>query len=228
MVAAQNGTAHLRVLIANQRPAHLALLASVIEGLGHEVVAEEVDVGDVGAGTARTRPDVALVGGGENPKHALELISGIVRAAFCPVIALIPDYDADWIGEAARRGIFAYIVDARPEEIQSAIDIGLSRFVDYARLQGAFEQRNLALRQQLKVLRSKQRLLLEVQDGILQHLTTASLALQLGEVEAPLEATGRAIEQAKLIVTQTIDELLAGGSSLDDILRDSVTGRVSE
>jgi AmiR/NasT family two-component response regulator len=221
-VPAHNGTTRLRVLIANQRLDHLALLASVIEGLGHEIVAEEVVVGAVGAGTARERPDVALVGLGDNPAHALELISAIVREAFCPVIALIPDYDAGWIEEAARRGIFAYIVDARPEEIQSAIDIGLGRFVEYARLQGAFDQRNAAMRRQLELLRRKQGLLLEVQDGILQQLTAASLGLQLGEVEGPLEATGRAIEQAKAIVSQTIAELLASGISLDDILRSSV------
>jgi AmiR/NasT family two-component response regulator len=218
----RNGTTRLRVLIANQRPEHLAVLGSVIERLGHEIVAEEVDVGDVGAGTARMRPDVALVGLGADAAHALDLISAIVREAFCPVIALIPDYDADWIEEAARRGIFAYIVDARPEEIQSAIDIGLNRFVEFARIRGAFDERNRILQQQVELLRNRQGLLLAVQDGILQQLTTASLGLQLGEIEGPLAATGRAIEQAKSIVSQTIEELLVSGSSLDDILRDSV------
>jgi AmiR/NasT family two-component response regulator len=217
-----NGSARLRVLIANRRPDHLAVLGSVIEALGHEVAAEEVVVGDVGADTARLRPDVALVGLGDEPDHALELISAIVREAYCPVIALIPDYDAKWIEEAARRGIFGYIVDARPEEIQSAIDIALSRFVEHAELTGAFNRRNLALQQQLELLRSKQALLLGVQDGILQQLTTASLGLQLGEVQGPLSATGVAIERAKAIVSQTIEELLASGSTLDDVLRDSV------
>src|ERR1700722_2240117 len=179
----KNGAQRLRVLIANQRPDHLALLATVIERLGHEVVAEEIDVGDVGAGTARVPPDVALVGLGTDPEHALELISAIVREAFCPVIALIPNYNAQWIEEAARRGIFAYIVDARPEEIQSAIDIGLNRFLEYARLQGAFDRHDAALRHQLELLRSKQALLLGVQDGILQQLTAASLGLQIGEVD---------------------------------------------
>jgi two-component system, response regulator / RNA-binding antiterminator len=221
-MSTQNGTRRLRVLIANQRSDHLALLATVIERLGHEVVAEEIDVTDVGAGTARMRPDVALVGLGTDAEHALELISAIVRETFCPVIALIPNYDESWIEEAARRGIFAYIVDARPEEIQSAIDIGLNRFLEFARLQGAFDQQDAALQQQLELLRSNQALLLEVQDGILQQLTTASLCLQVGEIDSALAATGRAIEQAKSIVTQTIDELLIGGSTIDEIMRDSV------
>lgn len=217
-MAAQNPSSRLRVLVANQRPHRLALLSRVIEGLGHQIVAQEVVVEAVGPDTARVRPDVALVGLGADPAHAHELISAIVREAFCPVIALIPDYDADWIEEAARRGIFAYIVDARPEEIQSAIDIALGRFVEYATLKGAFEQRDLALQEQLGLLRTRQRLLVEVQDGILQQLTTVTLGLQLGQLAAPLAATGRAIELAKSIVTQTIDDLLVSGSTLDEIL----------
>ena len=44
---------------------------------------------EVGAVTARERPDVALVGLGESSEHALVLIEQIVQEAVCPVIALI-------------------------------------------------------------------------------------------------------------------------------------------
>jgi hypothetical protein len=57
--------------------------------LGHEVIAREIEVEDVGAVTARERPDVALVGLGESSEHALELIEQIVREAACPVIVLL-------------------------------------------------------------------------------------------------------------------------------------------
>jgi hypothetical protein len=52
--------------------------------LGHEVIAREIDVDDVGAVTARERPDVALVGLGESSAHALELIDKIVRRPPAP------------------------------------------------------------------------------------------------------------------------------------------------
>ena len=55
-------TEHLRVLIANERKDRLALVAQVVATLGHEVIAREIEVADVGAVTARERPDVALVG----------------------------------------------------------------------------------------------------------------------------------------------------------------------
>ena len=46
-------TEHLRVLIANERKDRLALVAPIVASLGHEVIAREIDVADVGA---RDRP----------------------------------------------------------------------------------------------------------------------------------------------------------------------------
>jgi AmiR/NasT family two-component response regulator len=131
----------LRVLIANEKRERLELLAQVVTGLGHEVIAREIYVREVGAVTARERPDVALVGLGLHSEHALELISEIVREASCPVIALLSANDPAYIHEAAKRGVFAYIVDGSPEELQSAIDITLQRFAEYQSLQGAFGRR---------------------------------------------------------------------------------------
>jgi AmiR/NasT family two-component response regulator len=134
-------TPHLRVLIANEKRERLELLAQVVAGLGHEVIAREIYVKEVGAVTARERPDVALVGLGLHSEHALELISEIVREASCPVIALLSANDPSYVHEAAKRGVFAYIVDTTPEELQSAIDITLQRFAEYHSLQGAFGRR---------------------------------------------------------------------------------------
>ena len=131
----------LRVLIANERRDRLELLAAVVIGLGHDVIAREIYVKDVGRATARERPDVALVGLGSSSDHALELISEIVREASCPVIAILLADDPAYIHEAAKRGVFAYIIDGTPEELQSAIDITLQRFAEYQNLQGAFGRR---------------------------------------------------------------------------------------
>jgi len=138
---ALDGTQHLRVLIANERRDRLDLLAEVVAGLGHEVIAREVDVREVAAVTAREHPDVALVGLGLSSTHALELIGQIVREASCPVIALLAARDPAYVREAAKRGVFAYIIDTTPEELQSAIDITLQRFTEYHNLQGAFGRR---------------------------------------------------------------------------------------
>ena len=134
---------HLRVLIANERRDRLELLAQVVIGLGHDVIAREIYVKEVGAVTTREHPDVALVGLGSSSEHALELISEIVREASCPVIAILHADDPAYVREAAKRGVFAYIIDGTPEELQSAIDITLQRFGEYQNLQGAFGRRAL-------------------------------------------------------------------------------------
>ena len=94
-------TEHLRVLIANEKRDRLELLAQVVAGLGHEVIAREIYVKEVGAVTAREQPDVALVGRGSSSEHALKLISEIFREAACPVIAILHAGDPVYIHEAA-------------------------------------------------------------------------------------------------------------------------------
>ena len=156
---------HLRVLIANERRDRLELLAQVVTGLGHDVIAREIYVKEVGPVTAREHPDVALVGLGSSSDHALELITEIVREASCPVIAILHADDPAYVHEAAKRGVFAYIVDGTPEELQSAIDITFQRFSEYQTLQGAFGRRAL----------------IEQAKGILmaRHSTTAERAFEM-------------------------------------------------
>jgi AmiR/NasT family two-component response regulator len=139
-------TDHLRVLIANERADRLALVAPIVVGLGHEVIAREIDVRDVGPVTARERPDVALVGLGESSAHALGLIDQIVREAACPVIVLLHARDPAFVREASKRGVFAHISEHDVEDWQSSIDIVLRRFAEYHDLEGAFGRRAITER----------------------------------------------------------------------------------
>src|SRR5579884_1936791 len=138
-----DGVDHLRVLIANERKDRLALVAPIVASLGHEVIAREINVEDVGPVTARERPDVALVGLGESSKHALDIFDKIVREAACPVIVLLHAPDPAFVKEASKRGVFAHISDDDVEDWQSSIDIVLRRFAEYHDLEGAFGRRAL-------------------------------------------------------------------------------------
>ena len=132
---------HLRVLVANQRPQRLDHVTAVVASLGHEVIARSIDVDDVAELTARERPDVALVGLGESSDHALTLIDQIVRKATCPVITILETDDHAFVSEAAKRGVFAYITEGDPDELQSSIEIALWRFAEFQNLEGAFGRR---------------------------------------------------------------------------------------
>ena len=134
-------TRHLRVLIANEKRDRRELLAQVVADLGHEAIAPDIDVKEVAEVSAREAPDVALVGLELNSEEALELVSELVREADCPVIALLTAENPAYIHEAAKRGVFAYIIDTGSDELESALDITLRRFAEYHSLQGAFGRR---------------------------------------------------------------------------------------
>ena len=133
----------MRILLANESVEALDLLAPIVVDLGHEVVCVSVETAEVGALTVRERPDVALVSLGLSSRHALTLIERIVRESTCPVIALLSSEEPAYVHEAAKRGVFAYIVDTSPDELESALDITLQRFTEYHNLQGSFGRRAL-------------------------------------------------------------------------------------
>ena len=137
---------HLSVLVANERQDRLEFAEGVVTALGHKVVARESDIETVAATTAASRPDVALVAIGGNPDRALGLITDIVHEAACPVIAILEVADPDFVNEAAKRGIFAYVVDDDPPSLQSALDIVLRRFAEFQNLEGAFGRRAITER----------------------------------------------------------------------------------
>ncbi len=125
----------LRVLVANERQDRLAQVAALVADLGHDVIAPQIEVTEVGPVTAREQPDVAFVGLGESSQHALELIEQIVHEAACPVVALLHAPDPGFVVEAARRGIFAHITDGDPQEWQNSIEIVLRRFAEFRDLE---------------------------------------------------------------------------------------------
>ena len=64
-----------------------------------------------------------------------------MQESACPVIVLIHAPDPEFVKEASKRGIFAYITDADATDWQSSIDIVLRRFAEYHDLEGAFGRR---------------------------------------------------------------------------------------
>ncbi|MHB8469694.1 MAG: ANTAR domain-containing response regulator [Gaiellaceae bacterium] len=134
---------NLRFLVADESEERLKKTVEIVVELGHVVVARETVVARVGEATRRERPDVALVELDRSQVHALELISQIVEEAACPVIAMIDSEDPDFVREAAKCGVFAYVANSELVELQSSLEIVLRRFHEHQRLEGAFVRRAL-------------------------------------------------------------------------------------
>jgi AmiR/NasT family two-component response regulator len=139
-------TENLRVLIANEERARLRLVVPVVASLGHEVIAREVDPGDIGVVTRKERPDVALVGLAASSADALELIEKLSREAACPIIVLLHASNPEFVKEAAKRGVFAYVTDGDPQDWQGSIEIVIRRFAEFQDLKRAFGRRALTER----------------------------------------------------------------------------------
>ena len=210
-------------MIANQREDRLALLDTLVTGMGHQVIAHETDVTLAAALTARMRPDLALVGLGLSSEHALDLISEIVRESYCPVIAVLTAKDSEWVSDAARRGLFAYIVGDDRDELQSAIDITLRRFAEQQAVRGAFERRDTELKLEREAAKLRRRQALDVHESVLQSLAIAKLASDLGRIDDSRGALRDALEAARDIVTRSLEELKTEGVPVGQLIRDAAS-----
>ena len=131
----------LRVLVADERRKFLEPVSDAVRALGQEVCALEVDVAGVGRATHEHRPDIAIVALHDSSDHALGLITEIVDEAACPVCLLAPTVELDFLAEAAKRGVFAYLDSTEATELQGGIDIAIQRFHQFRELLGAFGRR---------------------------------------------------------------------------------------
>lgn len=132
---------NLRVLVADERKIYLDVIAKAVEGLGHDVIATEVETARVADDCEQHSPDVAIVALHDDTDHALELVAGITQQAVCPVMVLVEDANPEFVAEAAERGVFAHLDSADAEELRGAIDVAFKRYTEYERLRTAFDRR---------------------------------------------------------------------------------------
>ena len=151
----ENGSRHLRVLIADEDKDALRHLGSVLERLGHEVAPYAVSVGEALELIATEDPDLAIVVVHQDDEHALALIAETVEYASGPVIAQTRDGDVDFVAQAAERGISAWIESSTPEIVQGAIEVALRRYEETAKLQTKVDQLESALERRAQIERAK-------------------------------------------------------------------------
>ena len=147
--------ATLRVLAADEDRAALAETAALLEGLGHEVTALAVGVREVAERIAADDPDLAVVVLHDDVEHALELIDEISEYATGPVIAIASRPDASFAQAAAERGIDAVAAPARPEAVQTAIEVAMRRCAERQALAEQVDQLETALARRAVIERAK-------------------------------------------------------------------------
>ena len=69
-----------------------------------------------------------------------------MQEAACPVIAILEGKDPEFVREAAKRGLFGYIVSGDEAELRAEIDVVLRRYSESQNLEGAFGRRAITER----------------------------------------------------------------------------------
>jgi len=131
----------LRVLVADESTQALEPVSEALEGLGHEVIALAVKLGETTRAINEHQPDLAIVALHVDAGHALELITEIVDEATCPVCLLAADPSREFLSQAARRGVFAHLDSTDSTELAGGIDIAVERYRQFRDLLGAFDRR---------------------------------------------------------------------------------------
>jgi AmiR/NasT family two-component response regulator len=131
----------LRVLVANEEPERLDLLAAALIGLGHTVLVRDVSLIPGPEEDDEPPPHAALVGRSSAARPPLDVLTHLAHVGSFPTVASLATPDADYVIQAARAGVYAYVVGTDARDIQAAIDIAVERFRQYRMLQEAFARR---------------------------------------------------------------------------------------
>jgi response regulator NasT len=145
----------LRILLADKDPGALKVTAGQIRDLGHTPTEIAVSLPEAAEAIARDEPDLTIVVLYEDDGHALNLIEEINAYSSGPVIALLDHENADFVAEAAERGIFAYARQETTESIQSAIEVAMRRWREHHKLSEQVERLEGALQRRALIERAK-------------------------------------------------------------------------
>ena len=144
----QPNATRLRVLAADEDRAALDSITGILRELGHEVSALAVSISEAAERVVAEDPDLAVVVVHRDAEHALDLIGELSEYASGPVVAVVEGGDAEFLHEAAERGLYAYARLQTAEEVQGAIEVAMRRHAEVSalnervdRLEGALERR---------------------------------------------------------------------------------------
>jgi two-component system, response regulator / RNA-binding antiterminator len=148
--------ASLKIVIVDENPIRAAILKDGLREAGHVQVMHLDDTARLLARIYEIDPDVILIDL-ENPsRDVLEQMFQVSRAVRRPVAMFVDQSDAASIEAAVDAGVSAYIVGGlRKERVQNILDLCISRFNAFARLQDELDRTKSALEERKVIDRAK-------------------------------------------------------------------------
>ena len=131
----------LKIVIVDENPIRAAILEDGLREAGHVQVVRIDETRNLLARVYAIDPDVILIDL-ENPsRDVLEQMFQVSRAVKRPVAMFVDQSDSASIQAAVDAGVSAYIVGGlRKERVQNILDLCISRFNAFARLQDELDR----------------------------------------------------------------------------------------
>lgn len=134
------------VLIIDDNAARASIIEAGLQHAGHEQVTIIQNIDGIAAKIMDIAPDVIVIDI-ENPnRDMLENVFQISRAVKRPIAMFVDRSDNETMQSAIDAGVSAYVVDGlRQDRVKSILDMAISRFNAYSRLERELEEAKTAL-----------------------------------------------------------------------------------
>src|SRR5262245_21227013 len=148
--------ASLKIVIVDENPIRAAILEEELREAGHVQVVHLDGTSHLLARVYAVDPDVILIDLEHPSRDVLQQMFQVSRAVRRPVAMFVDQSDAASIQAAVDAGVSAYIVGGlRKERVQNILDLCISRFNAFARLQDELDRTKSALEERKAIDRAK-------------------------------------------------------------------------
>jgi response regulator NasT len=186
--------ASLKIVIVDKNPIRAAILGDGLREAGHVQVVHIDETAHLLARVYALDPDVILIDL-ENPsRDVLEQMFQVSRAVKRPVAMFVDQSDAASIEAAVDAGVSAYIVGGlRKDRVKNILDLCISRFNAFARLQSELDRTRSALEERKVIDRAK---------GILMKVKSLSEESAYGLLrKTAMNENKKIVEVAQAVIT---------------------------
>ena len=146
----------VKIVIVDESPIRAAILEEGLREAGYSAVHHISEMTNLLATIYAIDPEVILIDL-ENPRRdVLEQMFQVSRAVRRPVAMFVDQSDTASIQASVDAGVSAYIVGGlRKERVQNILDLCISRFNAFSRLEGELERTRSALEERKVIDRAK-------------------------------------------------------------------------
>jgi response regulator NasT len=146
----------LKILIVDENPLRATVIEDGLREAGHDNVARIADTANLLSRISALDPDVIVVDLGSPSRDVLEQMFQLSRSVKRPIAMFVDNTDSASIRAAIDAGVSAYVVDGlKKERIKHILDMCISRFNAFSRLQEELQEAKTALAERKILERAK-------------------------------------------------------------------------